>query len=179
MTAPLYAIFPTSIGTCGILWSGRGILGVQLPESNETALRARIVRRYPQARAATPDTPTAAAITRITALLAGAHDDLGSLALDYTGISEFERDVYEAARRVGPGSVSSYGELAARVGDRHASRAIGQAMARNPFPLIVPCHRILAADGGLGGFSARGGTSTKQRLLEIEGAPVAVTLPLF
>jgi methylated-DNA-[protein]-cysteine S-methyltransferase len=111
------------------------------------------------------------AIARIVALLGGEAADLDSIAIDMSAVADFDQRVYEVTRRVPRGQTTSYGEVAARLGDSGAARAVGQALGRNPFPLIVPCHRVLAAKGRPGGFSAHGGVLTKLRLLAIEGAP--------
>ena len=112
----------------------------------------------------------AAAIERMAAMLAGAPDDLASIPLDMGAVPEFHRRVYDAARAIPPGRTRSYGEVAELIGERGAAQAVGQALGRNPFPIVVPCHRVLAADGSLRGFSAPGGTDTKRRMLELEGA---------
>lgn len=163
-------VFPTAIGECGIVWNERGVLGVQLPESSAEATRERMQRHWPDA---TPGTPTPAAqraIAGITALLAGEPDPMGDVPIDLDGVSEFRRRIYEIARTIGPGDTITYGAIATRMGMPHAAREVGQALGANPVPLIVPCHRVLAAGGKLGGFSARGGVTTKSRLLAIEGA---------
>ena len=103
----------------------------------------------------------------MTALLRGEARDLSAVPLDMEGVSEFDRRVYEIARSIPPGRVLTYGEVASRLGINNA-RAIGQSLGRNPIAVIVPCHRVVAADGRLGGFSANGGASTKRRLLAIE-----------
>jgi methylated-DNA-[protein]-cysteine S-methyltransferase len=110
-----------------------------------------------------------AATDGIVALLAGAKRDLREVLLDMAGIPEFNRRVYELARTIPPGSILTYGEIAMRLGAPGTARAVGQALGQNPFPIVVPCHRVLAADGRMGGFSAPGGVATKRRMLEIEG----------
>jgi methylated-DNA-[protein]-cysteine S-methyltransferase len=114
----------------------------------------------------------------MTSLLQGESADLSSVELDLEGVPAFERRVYQTARSVPAGATITYGELASRLGDARLAREVGQALARNPFPLVVPCHRVIAAGGKLGGFSARGGQRTKQRLLAIERANVSWQLPL-
>ncbi len=114
-----------------------------------------------------------AAIADIVALLDGGACDLSCVALDMEGVADFDRKVYEVARTIAPGETMSYGAIAARLGDPGAARGVGQALGRNPFAIVVPCHRVVTADGGLGGFSAAGGSATKRRMLEIEGAAVA------
>ena len=179
MTAQSFALFDTNIGRCGIAWSARGIAGVQLPEASEAKTRARLTRRYPHAREAPPAADVCRAIDAITSLLRGEPRDLSAVALDMEGIPEFDCGVYEAARGIAAGATVSYGELAARVGERGLAREVGQALGRNPFPIIVPCHRILATGGKAGGFSANGGVATKLRLLTIERARTSDAPTLF
>ena len=179
MTDSGYAIFDTAIGRCGISWSLRGLAAVQLPETSDAEIRGRVTRRVPFAMEAPPPPALASAIAAIVALLAGdasVASAFDALQLDLRGIAEFDRGVYDVARTVPPGQTVTYGEIARRLGDPAASRAVGQALGKNPFPLVVPCHRVLAASGQLGGFSASGGRALKRRLLQIEGArglPVA------
>jgi len=163
-------VFPTAIGDCGVVWNDRGVVGVQLPESNAEETRQRLQRHWPSAEAAEPTAAASRAIAGIRALLAGEADAMDDVVIDLDGISDFRRGVYEIARTVGPGNTITYGEIASRLGEPHAAREVGQALGANPVPLIVPCHRVLAAGGKLGGFSARGGVTTKSRLLAIEGA---------
>jgi len=174
-----YILFPTAIGACGLIWGPHGIAAVQLPESSESATLSRLLRK--EGGNATggvrPPQPVQQAIDDIVALLAGEHRDLLSAELDMRAVPEFFRQVYDSVRRIPPGQTLSYGEVAARCGDRSAARSVGQAMARNPYPIIVPCHRVLAAHGRTGGFSAPGGASTKLRLLAIEGATGNMSLP--
>lgn len=165
-----FTLFPTSLGSCGIAWSLRGVAGVQLPEASDEATRARLRKRFPDAIETTPPPAVQQAIDGIVALLEGEVLDLLHIPLDMTGIPPFHRQVYEAARAIPQGATVSYGALAEKLGAPGAARAVGQALARNPFALIVPCHRVLAAGGRMGGFSAEGGISTKRRLLAIEGA---------
>jgi methylated-DNA-[protein]-cysteine S-methyltransferase len=179
MTGPSYTLFDTPIGWFGIVWSERGIVGVQLPQKDEFATRARLRRRFPEAAEAPPPGEVQGAIDGIVALLQGEPRDLSAVALDEDGLPPFDRRVYQAARTIRPGSTLSYGDLAARLGEPGEAREVGQALGRNPFPILVPCHRVLAAGGKLGGFSARGGVTTKVRLLSIEGAPIAYTPSLF
>src|SRR5262245_51504926 len=179
MTAQAFAVFDTNIGRCGIAWGERGVTGVQLPEASETRTRARLARRYPQAREAPPPTNVRLAIEAITSLLLGQAIDLSAVVLDMEGVPEFDRRVYEAARGIPAGATLSYGELAARLRDRTLAREVGQALGRNPFPIVVPCHRVLAVGGRSGGFSANGGVATKLRLLTIEGARTSDAPTLF
>lgn len=165
-----FALFETAIGHCGIVWSERGVAGVQLPERNEHATRNRILRRFPGARQAVPPDVVLRAIDDIVALLGGEPRDLTHVTLDTEDMADFNRRVYDIARTIPPGATLSYGEIAERLGDRALARDVGQALGQNPIPIIVPCHRVLAAGGKTGGFSAPGGVVTKLRLLTIEGA---------
>jgi methylated-DNA-[protein]-cysteine S-methyltransferase len=179
MSAQSFALFDTAVGRCGIAWSADGIVGVQLPERHENATRARLQKRYPQAGAASPPSHIQQVIESIARLLRGEKPDLSDVALDMDGLTAFQRRVYAVARTIPPGATLSYGEIAARLGDRGAAREVGEAMGQNPFPIIVPCHRVLAAGGKVGGFSAAGGITTKLRLLDIEGALLGEAPTLF
>ncbi len=165
-----FALFETAIGTCGVAWSEAGVVGIQLPEAREGATRGRMLRRYPGARQETPPSAVGRAIEDMTHLLRGERLDLSDVVLDMDGVPEFHRRVYDVARAIPPGATLSYGQIATRLGDPTAARAVGQALGQNPFPIVVPCHRVLAADGRMGGFSAPGGVDTKVRMLAIEGA---------
>ena len=173
-----FALFDTTIGRCGIAWGHRGVIGVQLPETGgEASTRARVIRRFPHAREAAPPLQVQEAIDGIVVLLRGEASDLATVALDMDGVPEFNRRVYEVARTIPAGETLTYGGVADRLGDRGAARDVGRALAQNPFALIVPCHRVLAAGGGIGGFSAPGGIITKRRLLMIEDG--GKSTPLF
>ena len=179
MTPCFFALFDTAIGRCGIAWSERGIVAVQLPERSESATRARLTARWPQAREASPPPDIQRAIDAMSALLRGEAIGLSDVVLDLDRIEPFERSVYEIARTIMPGATLTYGEIATRLGDRALARDVGAALGRNPFPLVVPCHRVLAAGGKVGGFSANGGVTTKLRLLTIEGARTSDAPTLF
>ncbi len=170
MSELAFALFDTAIGRCGIVWSGRGVVGVQLPGNSERATRSRVLRRAPAAREIVPPPAVERAIDDIAALLRGEPRELGHVTIDSEGVPDFHRRVYEVARGIRPGTTLSYGEIAERLGDRNLARDVAQALAQNPTPIIVPCHRVLAAGGKIGGFSAPGGVRTKLRLLSIEGA---------
>jgi len=174
-----FTLFGTPIGACGIAWGPDGMIGLQLPEANEAAALARLRRRFPGLERAQPPPAIAAATRRIAAFLGGAKDDFADLPLDLDRVGAFERAVYAAARAIPAGETRTYGALAAGLGDPGQARAVGQALGRNPWPIVIPCHRVTAADGRTGGFSAPGGRATKLRLLEIEGALAPDTLPLF
>jgi methylated-DNA-[protein]-cysteine S-methyltransferase len=170
ITVSGFALFDTAIGRCGIAWGGRGIAGVQLPETHEIETRSRMRRRFPSAHEAPPPPEVKRAIEGIVRLLDGEPVDLSPISLDMEQVLPFNRRVYEIARTIPPGATRSYGDIAARLGDRTVARAVGRALGQNPFPIVVPCHRVVAAGGKFGGFSARGGVATKLRLLSIEGA---------
>jgi methylated-DNA-[protein]-cysteine S-methyltransferase len=165
-------LFETAIGTCGVSWSAVGISGVALP-GERVLSHSRL-----EASAAVPD-GVRAAIAGMVTLLDGERCDLRSVALDEQGLDGFRRRVYAAARKIGPGTTATYGEVARAIGEPGAARAVGAALAQNPFPIIVPCHRVLAATGALHGFSAPGGIATKRRMLEIERAPGFTQPALF
>lgn len=163
-------LFDTAIGRCGLAWGPGGIVGVQLPEP-AGADRARLLQRFPDAVEGEPPSELREVVERLRAHLAGGAPDLGSIELDMSAVPEFDRRAYELTRAIPRGETRTYGEIATALGDPGAARAVGQALGRNPFPIVVPCHRVLAAAGGTGGFSAYGGVATKRRLLAIEGAP--------
>jgi len=179
MSPPSFCVFDTAIGRCAIAWNEHGIARVQLPETSDALTCARLLRHLPDATQADPPETVQQAITRVRALLAGEPDDLGDVPLDLREVPPFHRRVYELVRSVGPGRTITYGEIAARLGDPAAARAVGQALGENPFAPIVPCHRVLAADGRPGGFSAAGGVTTKLRMLEIENARIGGAPGLF
>jgi methylated-DNA-[protein]-cysteine S-methyltransferase len=165
-----HTVFDTALGACGIGWTSLGVRTVQLPEGSREQTAARLERWYPDLPAAAPPASIAAVISDIRALLGGGAVDLSRVELDLTGVPAFDTRVYLAARAVPPGDMVTYGELAKRLGEPGAARAVGRALGRNPVPIVVPCHRVVAAGGRTGGFSASGGVSTKMRMLAIEGA---------
>jgi methylated-DNA-[protein]-cysteine S-methyltransferase len=179
MTGYCFAIFETAIGACGIVWGPRGINGVQLPMGSEAKTRSRIVQRYADLAEAEPPVEVERAIEGIVELLAGKPNDLRDVVLDLDGVPEFHRGVYDIARDIPPGKTLTYGDIAKRLGGVELSRDVGQALGRNPCPIVVPCHRVLAAGGKPGGFSANGGVVTKLKMLAIEGAVVNHTPSLF
>jgi methylated-DNA-[protein]-cysteine S-methyltransferase len=195
-----YCLFATAIGACGVAWSDVGVTRLQLPEADATATERRLVARMKLLRnagAAIPDYASApsglrqarasqaapAEIDRLIAdvqcYMSGHGVDFAAVALDLTGVETFHRKVYEAARAVPWGRTVSYGELARQTGSPGAARAVGQALSRNPVPIIIPCHRVLAKGHRVGGFSAHGGTVTKERLLALEGLCVEAGTPLL
>ena len=171
--------FDTAIGACAVAWGDAGIVGAQLPEADHAALQRRMQRRFPGAVRGAPDAVTAGVIAAIQAVLRGEAVPLPSAPLDWRGVPQFQRRVYEVALTIPPGRTLTYGELAARLGEPGAARAVGRALRMNPFAPIVPCHRVLAAGGRMGGFSAPGGVATKLRMLAIEGARVGDAPSLF
>jgi len=174
-----FALFDTAVGRCGVAWSGRGIVAVQLPQPSEAQTRARLRQRHGDLPEAPPPAGVGYAIERMVALLEGAAIDLSDILLDLADVSEFQRGVYAIAREIPVGRTLTYGDIARRLGDVALSREVGQALGRNPCPIIVPCHRVLAAGGKPGGFSAHGGVDTKLKMLAIEGAIVNYTPDLF
>lgn len=164
-----YALFDTAIGRCGVAWGSRGVVGVQLPEKTVEATRMRLLRHCPAADETEPTRPIARAIADIQALLRGEKKSLRAIQLDMSRVQPFNARVYETARAIPPGQTRTYGEIARAIGDASAARAVGQALGRNPFPIIVPCHRVVGANARLVGFSANGGIATKLRMLQIEG----------
>lgn len=179
VAATHYAWFETPVGDCAIVWSEAGVRGLMLPGAERARTLASLRRRHSQAREAEPTPAIADAVQRLRALLNGEAVSLDGIALDMDGVPAFHRLVYEAARRIGPGHTCTYGELAEALGEPGAARAVGQALGANPFAIIVPCHRVLAAGGRSGGFSAPGGVDTKRRLLEIEQARIGNQPTLF
>ncbi|MCB1500777.1 MAG: methylated-DNA--[protein]-cysteine S-methyltransferase [Bauldia sp.] len=180
MTEVGLALFDTPIGPCCVAWGPAGIVALQLPEPSPESTRSRLRRVHPGAIEMAPPEPVASAVAAICDLLRGEPRDLGGIVLDMRGIGDFEASVYAVARTIPPGRTMTYGEVATRLGEPGAARAVGRALGRNPFAIIVPCHRVVAAGGRIGGFSASGGVGTKRRILAIEGAePDAPTLPGF
>ena len=174
-----YSIFDTGIGRCGIAWGDFGILGVQLPEAREIETRGRMLRQYPDAREARPPLNVEIAIEGIVALLRGQPSDLTDVTLDMTGIHAFNARVYEFTRTIPRGETRTYGEVAARLKASGAAHSVAQAISRNPFMLIVPCHRVLEAGSYADRISPNGGTISKRRLLSIEGAGSPSSKTLF
>lgn len=186
MTTRGSALFDTAIGRCGIAWGPRGVTRVQLPERDDATTLARLAGGHEDGGRPDGDPPLAepppevgAAIEAIRALLGGERRDLNDIVLDLDGVPEFNRRVYAVARAIPPGKTMTYGEVARSIGMPGAARAVGHALGRNPCAIVVPCHRVLAAGGASGGFSAHGGVDTKWRMLTIEGAPEAPPPTLF
>lgn len=165
-----FTLFDSAVGCCGIGWGPRGVTAVQLPEDSADRVRESMTLRQPGVAEAEPPEPVAHVIERIQAVVAdGADDDLADVPLDMSGLSTFLRRAYAITRTIAPGRTLTYGQIAERLGGPGLARAVGRAMGANPFPIIVPCHRVLGADGSIGGFSAHGGARTKRRMLLAEG----------
>jgi methylated-DNA-[protein]-cysteine S-methyltransferase len=168
--AGAYILFDTALGRCALVWRGDAIVGAALPEADDAAMRRSLGRRFPGAVEAESPAAVRAAVDRVARHFAGDSQDFADLPLDLGACSRFERAVYAAALAIPSGETRTYGDLARAVGQPQAAQAVGIALGRNPVPILVPCHRILAGGGKSGGFSAPGGVSTKFRLLGIEGA---------
>jgi methylated-DNA-[protein]-cysteine S-methyltransferase len=172
-TADHYLIFETAGGFCGIAWNGVGITRFQLPASTAEATQRNLLRRLPGATPGVPTPEVAEAVVAAKRYFEGEQIDFSHFQLDLAEQDGFFGKIYAAARRVGWGHTTTYGTLAKEVGaGAEAARDVGQAMAKNPVPLIIPCHRVLAAGGKVGGFSAPGGSNAKLRMLELEGVQV-------
>ncbi len=174
-----FALFDTAIGTCAIAWNDRGIAGVQLPGSSPDATRSEMRKRFSDYEETEPPDAARDAIDRMTALMAGNPGDMSPIPLDMEGVPDFNRRVYDVTCAIPPGRTLTYGEVAERIGEPGAAQSVGQALGANPVPIIVPCHRVLAAGGKIGGFSAPGSISTKRKMLAIEADAAGPALPLF
>jgi len=174
-----YAVFETAIGWAGIAWTDRGLVGAHLPERDPEIVRRSFVRKFPEATETEPPSSLGGVVEGIRALMHGEKADLLDAPLDLERVRDFHAKVYEIARRIPQGQTLTYGEIAIQLGDRLLARDVGAALGKNPWPIVVPCHRVTAAGGKLGGFSARGGAQTELKLLAIEGATAAAQPDLF
>lgn len=174
----LFSLFPTAIGACGIAWFGDTVVATNLPEASAARTAARLAGRTGATAGAAP-AAIGRAMAAMTALLDGDAIDLGFIACDLTGVDGFAGRVYAATRAIPPGETRTYGAIATQLGDRLLARKVGQALGRNPVPIIIPCHRVMGAGGRPTGFSANGGVATKLRMLAIEGARVGAAPGLF
>ena len=174
-----YTVFDTSVGRCGIAWGELGVLGVQLPEAREIETRRRLYQLFPDSRELRPPAEIQGAIDGIAALLRAKAADLSEVRLDMTGVRPFDGRVYDFTRTVPRGETLTYGEVAARLKASGAAHSVAQALSRNPFMLIVPCHRVLEAGGYADRISPNGGSISKRRLLSIEGAGSPGSKTLF
>ncbi len=179
MSAPSFHLFDVAFGRCAVVWRGDLIVRILLPAGYDDRLRAAIARNHEGATESEPPASIAAVIEKITALCRGEPQDFGGAPLDRSIIEPFAGRVYAALEKTGFGETTTYGAIANDLGDKSLSRAVGAALGANPFPIVIPCHRVTAAKGAMGGFSAPGGAATKRKLLEIEGAFAADKLPLF
>lgn len=174
-----YALFDTAIGCAGLAWNAAGLVGVHLPERDPEIARRSFLRRFPEGAEAPVEERLTATVEAIRALMRGEKAGFETTPLDLSRTPEFHARVYEIARQIPPGETLTYGEVAVRLGDKLLAREVGAALGKNPWPIVVPCHRVTAAGGKPGGFSARGGVNTKLRLLAIEGAAAAAQADLF
>jgi methylated-DNA-[protein]-cysteine S-methyltransferase len=165
-----FTVFDTALGACGVAWNERGLTRVLLPDGSKEKIRSRLQRQFPRSRDADPPAHIVRGIADIVALMQGEPRDLGYVALDMSAVPDFNRKVFDIARTIPAGQTLTYGEIATRLGDKSLARDVGAALGQNPFPIVVPCHRVLAASGKTGGFSAPGGVTTKMRMLSIERA---------
>ncbi|MGA0605823.1 methylated-DNA--[protein]-cysteine S-methyltransferase [Phenylobacterium sp. VNQ135] len=174
-----YALFETAIGVAGLAWGDEGLVACHLPERDAETARRGFLRRFPDAVEGEVPAVLASTVEGIQALMRGEKADLSAAPLDLSRTPEFHARVYEIARAIPAGETLTYGEIAEKLGDKLLARDVGQALGKNPWPIVVPCHRVTAAGGKPGGFSARGGVETKLRLLAIEGAKAAAQGDLF
>lgn len=179
MTGLGYTIFDTGIGRCGIAWGPSGVIGVQLPEAREIDTRRRLFQLYPDARELRPPLNAEIAIEGIATLLRGGNSDLSDVALDMTGVPAFNQRVYSLTRLIPRGETRTYAEIASALRASGAVYSVAQAIARNPFMMIVPCHRVLEAGNYTDKISPNGGAISKRRLLSIEGAHPTASKTLF
>ena len=173
-----YCLIDTTIGVCGIAWNDQGLTRLRLPERDRSVTEKRLRARTASPQRDDPPPAVAQVVADIQRYLAGERIDFSPVAIDLSGVDSFRRNIYEAARSVGWGTTSTYGELARQAGYPGAAQDVGRAMGRNPVAIIIPCHRIVAAGNKLGGFSAYQGTFAKERLLALEGNATAL-LPLI
>jgi methylated-DNA-[protein]-cysteine S-methyltransferase len=174
-----FTIFDSAVGRCGIAWGHLGILGVQLPEARELETRRRMYRVYPEAREQRPPPNTEIAIEGIATLLRGGNPDMSDVALDFSGMPHFNQRVYQLVRAIPRGETRTYDEIAAALRVPGAVHSVAQALGRNPFLIIVPCHRVLEAGNYADRMAPNAGVISKRRLLTIEGAHPTVSKTLF
>lgn len=178
MTAACH-LFDTAVGRCAVVWRGALIVRVLLPAASEERMREGVARSFPGAVESDPAAPIGSVIEKIIALCRGEAQRFDGAPLDRSPIEPFAARVYAILETISFGETTTYGAIAEALGDKALSRAVGAALGANPFPIVIPCHRVTAAGGAMGGFSAPGGAATKRKLLEIEGAFAVSTLPLF
>lgn len=174
-----YHLFDTAFGCCGLAWSSRGLTRLQLPERDRSATEARLRDRTSLQQPIVPPAGVVCAVEQLQRYFDGWRADFAEIEIDLGDTPPFFAKIYALTRAIGWGGTATYGDLAERAGSPGSARAVGQAMARNPVPVIIPCHRVLAANRKVGGFSAPGGIVTKERLLRLEGVSLVAELPLF
>ncbi len=179
MSAVAFRLFVTSIGRCGVAWANEKIVATHLPEKSDDETCLRLAKRALNAAQGDPPPAVERAIDAIAALLSGERVDLSFVRCDFSTLDSFKLRTYEVTRTIPVGETLTYGDIALRLGDKRLAQAVGKALGQNPFPIIVPCHRVLGANGHLTGFSANGGIDTKLRLLSIEGAAIGDAPTLF
>jgi methylated-DNA-[protein]-cysteine S-methyltransferase len=179
MDATRHHLFETPLGVCGVAWSARGLAGVQLPEKDRAATERRLAAKSGSSGPAVPPPAIESLIADIRKYLAGEKIDFSSVAVDLSRLDDFRRKLYSTLRNVGFGHTVTYGELARQLDlpGWEGARDVGEAMGRNPVPIVIPCHRVLAAGNKPGGFSAYGGITTKQKLLALEGVSLDKSKP--
>lgn len=174
-----FALIDTAVGFAGMAWNATGLVACHLPERDPDIARRGLARGFPEAVETAVPPALADTAAGIQALMRGEKADLSDAPLDLSRTPEFHARVYEIARAIPPGETLTYGDIAVKLGDRRLAREVGAALGKNPWPIVVPCHRVTAAGGKPGGFSARGGVNTKLKLLAIEGAKAAAQADLF
>jgi methylated-DNA-[protein]-cysteine S-methyltransferase len=170
MVGRAYSVFDTALGRCGIAWGTRGIVGVQLAGLREIETRGQLLRRFPEARETRPSVDVELAIDAIATLLRGQACELPDVELDMQGVPPFSRRVYEILRGIPRGETITFSEIGTRLGASGATHAVSEAVMRNPFPILVPCHRAVETRGDTAGAPGFGGIVTRYRLLSLEGA---------
>lgn len=173
-----FSLFPTPLGDCGIAWRGDAVVATRLPDKSPAETARRLAAKTGGTRGE-PPALVRRAIEAMTALLEGERADLTAIGCDLGGVDPFAAQVYAATRAIPAGETSTYGAVASQLGDKLLARDVGQALGRNPIPIIIPCHRVVGAGGKLTGFSAAGGVATKLRMLTIEGAQLGGEPGLF
>lgn len=173
-----FSLFPTPLGDCGIAWCGNTVVATRLPEKSSADTEDRLAART-GATNGEPPPAIRCAIASITALLEGGKTDLAFITCDFSKIDPFATKVYAATRAIPAGETMTYGAIALQIGDKQLAQKVGKALGRNPFPIIVPCHRVIGVNERLTGFSADGGIETKLRMLAIESARIGKAPALF
>jgi methylated-DNA-[protein]-cysteine S-methyltransferase len=177
-TTQHYQIFETAQGFCGIAWNRAGVSRFQLPDRSADATERHLLRRLPGGKPSAPPPAVTETVAAVKRYFAGERVEFSDVPLDLDGQEDFFKKAYAVARRVGWGQTTTYGALAKQLGGGwEAARDVGQAMAKNPVALIIPCHRVLAAGGKVGGFSAPGGATSKIKMLELEGVRLGAKEP--